>query len=306
MIEGLLEQVGLVQTGICFQEAVQLEFAFPVEVLPIGQQVVTLPLDEPAFIPVDPLVLRPPDFVDCGIQVLGHVEVVVGDLAVGAVGLEGLLERPPHVHHSQLDLLASLDSKGLVEQVHALDGSILTAKPDRTAAFQIVHDDPVLVPLADRNLVFADHPRRLHRVVGKLPLHVLDVQGFDRVPVQEELVGHRLDRCLAAAPANALGKAFAVVSGLGQPSQRLGLHPPAPRTLDPADLDVQPDPPTTAVDVSNEAMAAIIDRGAGPTAGIADRLFFPDGPWLRFGRSRHKDVDALGPMVETQGTCRRP
>jgi len=121
-------------------------------------------------------------------------------------------------------------------------------------------------------------------------LHVLDVQGFDRVPVQEELVGHRLDRCLTAAPADALCKALAVVSGLGQPSQRLGLHPAALRTLDSADLDVQPDPPTAAIDVSNEMMAAIIDRGAGPTAGTADRLFFPDGPWSRFGRARRKGV----------------
>ena len=58
--------------------------------------------------------------------------------------------------------------------------AVLAAKPDRPAAQEIAHHDPISVALADRNLVNADHLRTRPARSRKLGLHVLLVEGLGR------------------------------------------------------------------------------------------------------------------------------
>ena len=74
-----------------------------------------------------------------------------------------------------------------------------------------LHHDPISVALADRNLVNADHLRTRPARSRKLGLHVLLVEGLDRMPVQPQIRRHVLDRRSSAAPADVIGKALGVV-----------------------------------------------------------------------------------------------
>src|SRR5262249_15649583 len=115
------------------------------------------------------------------------------------------------------------------------------------------------VTLADRDLVNTDRPWSRRAGTLELRFHILHLKRFDGVPVQPQFRRNVLDRSVAAAPADIIGKALGVVRIVGQKVQppRLPLAPggalappplqleenarvPARQVAPPADLAVIP------------------------------------------------------------------
>ena len=145
-----------------------------------------------------------------------------------------------------------------IELAHARLRAVLAAKPDRPAAQKIAHHDPVSVTLADRNLVNADHLRTRPARSRKLGLHVLLVEGLDRMPVQPQIRRNVLDRRRSTAPADVIGKALGVVRIVRQKVEPLALHLAAVATVEPAHLQFQENPRVAARQIAHPANLAIV------------------------------------------------
>ena len=105
----------------------------------------------------------------------------------GAIG-ETLVLGLPHL----VDRLVQVpqDVALVVEDRHALLRPVHPAKPDGLVALQVADDDPIDVPLPDRDLVDPDHGwPGLARADQLLP-HVELVHLLDRVPVEAQIVRH--------------------------------------------------------------------------------------------------------------------
>ena len=122
---------------------------------------------------------------------------------------------------------------------HARLGAILAAKPDGPPSYQVTHDDPVGVPLPDRDLVDADHFRSWRPGSSELLLHVLLLERLDRVPVQMQLLSNILDRRGSASTTDVEAKALGVERIVCEEVQLLLLHLAAAHTIDAADFEIQ-------------------------------------------------------------------
>ena len=166
-----------------------------------------------------------------------------------------------------------------VELAHARLRAVLAAKPDRPAAQKIAHHDPVSVTLADRNLINADHLRTRPARSRKLGLHVLLVEGLDRMPVQPQIRRNVLDRRRSTAPADVIGKALGVVRIVRQKVEPLALHPAAVATVEPAHLQFQENPRVAARQIAHPAnlmiVPALLTATATTTNGFFDRRLSP-------------------------------
>src|SRR5512135_61015 len=87
LAERLLQEVGLVQPLVGPEQQLQRLPALGGEVLPTGEQVVSLPLDEAAILPRKPSVLPPPHLVHRLTQVVEDMELVVDDPGLRGVAL---------------------------------------------------------------------------------------------------------------------------------------------------------------------------------------------------------------------------
>jgi hypothetical protein len=133
-------------------------------------------------------------------------------------------KRSPHVHHRQADATALLGAKPVVEGCHAGLGAIGAAKPDWPATNEVAHDDAIVLTFTDRDFVGADHFRSWGADARQLSCHVLLVELLDRIPIKVELLGHILDRCLAAPPANKIGKALGEMRVVGKELKVFAFH----------------------------------------------------------------------------------
>jgi hypothetical protein len=139
-------------------------------------------------------------------QVAHDVELVEQNRCLRRAGGRHVAKRLPHVHHCQANTAILPGPQPVIEPTHAGLGAVGAAQPDRPAANQIAHHDPVDLALANRYFVEADDlGARLARA-GQLRRHILLVQLFDSVPIEVELLGDVLDRRLPAAPADEVGK----------------------------------------------------------------------------------------------------
>ena len=116
----------------------------------------------------------------------------------------------PHVHHRQADGLAPLRAQPLIKLIQAGFRPVGATKPDRPPLLQIADHNPILMALANRDFIDPDHPWPCLRRAPQLFLHVLLIQSFDRMPVQPQLPGHRLQTHLPAAPSHKKGEAFRI------------------------------------------------------------------------------------------------
>ena len=143
LIERLLEQVGGLEPLVGGKQFLQRPASGLGEILPPVEQRVPLPLDERFVLPRQPVVLGPAHLVECLPQVPYHVELVEQDRRLERVGLRGVQERLSHVHDRDLDPLALLGSKPLVEGIHGGFGAVRSSEPDGPLPDQVRHHDPV-------------------------------------------------------------------------------------------------------------------------------------------------------------------
>src|SRR5271157_2883469 len=110
LTERLLEKVGLVQSLVGPEQQLQGLLSLSSEILPAGEQMVLLSLDEAAILPREACVLLLSHLVHGLPQVAEDVELVVHDPGLGSMTfLEGgLAERLPHIHDCQADSPALL------------------------------------------------------------------------------------------------------------------------------------------------------------------------------------------------------
>src|SRR5262249_32732791 len=151
--------------------------------------------------------------------------------------------------------------------------TVLAAEPDRPAAIRIVHHDPVGVALADRDLVDTDRPRPRRAGTLELRLHVLHLKRLDGVPVQPQFPRHILDRPVAAAPADVVGKALGVERIIGQKVEPLALHLATAAAVDPPHLQFKENARVAARHIAHPADLAVVPTHLDVAATAAGRFF---------------------------------
>ena len=106
--------------------------------------------------------------------------------------------------------------------------SRLFASKNGPASLEAADYDVILVPFDDGDLVDAEGPRGGGANPGSLFAHVLLVEFPGGVPIEEEFLGHLLERGFAAATADEEGEQLGVQHVVGKPVQPFALHAPAP------------------------------------------------------------------------------
>jgi len=124
-----------------------------------------------------------------------------------------------------------------------------------------------------RIAISADHLRTRPARSRKLGLHVLLVEGLDRMPVQPQIRRNVLNRRRATAPADVIGKALGVVRIVGQKVEPLALHLAAVATVEPAHLQFQKNPRVAARQIAHTPQLAVIPAHLNTTAATASRFF---------------------------------
>ncbi len=137
LAELLLEHVRGVQPSVRREKLLQTVAAVAGEVLPAGEQRISLALDERAVLASEASVLAAPDLVERVDQVAQHVEPVEDDARVWRVSLERIAERPPHIHHRELETGGLLGAQRGKELVEVLFATPLPAEPDRPCPLQV-------------------------------------------------------------------------------------------------------------------------------------------------------------------------
>src|ERR1700738_3618326 len=119
------------------------------------------------------------------------MKLVEQNCCLRCVRVRGSAKRLPHVHYGKTDA-PTLLAKPLIKLGHAGFRAVSATEPDRPLTKQVTDHDPVVMALADRDLVDPDHPRPRSSSLGKLSVHVLFVQLLDRLPVKLEFLGNIL------------------------------------------------------------------------------------------------------------------
>lgn len=169
---------------------------------------------------------------------------------------------------AKLDASALLRAQRGEEAVQVRLGASPAPHPDRSAALKVAHHHPIVVALADGDLVDADGPRGWHPGLGDLLLHVDRVQRLDRTVMQAFQLRDRPVRHLAAERAHVQREPLRVARVLRQPVEPLYVHAVAPRAADSPALELEVDPPPGHREVPGLASALVV---TGPTPAAAPR-----------------------------------
>ena len=275
LAELLLEEVGRVQPPVGLEQQPQTPSAVRLQVFRMRQQCVLLTLDEAPVLARQAGALGLAHRVQRLAEMAQHMELVEQDGCLRRVlRLQGrVAERLPHVHHRQPDSLASRRAQQLVELVHARLGAVFAAKPDRPPLLQVADHDSVSVPLADRDLVDADHLRRWLARSAQLLAHVFLLESLDRLPAQPRLLGHVRDRHGPAASPHEEDETLSVERIIRQPLQGFLLHRAARLAIDAANLQRQVDPRVPAGQVADSAYLPVVPASLAVATGAAGRFF---------------------------------
>ncbi len=186
------------------------------------------------------------------------MELIKQDSCIGRVDLSGITKRLPHVHHCEPHTLAALLPEKGVKLLEACLGAVFTAEPDRTLTDEIADHDAIDMAFADRELIDADHLRGRHGRALELRAHILLLQLLDRMPVELELLGHRLDGRTCTAPPYVPGKPLGIQRIVGNPIQLFTFHLAALSTGHASDLELQIHPCVAAGQIPYPARAAVV------------------------------------------------
>ena len=276
LFEPFLQHIGREQSFVGVEEQLQPLLARDGQVVPARQQRELLALDEAASWSGEPAVFALANLVQGILQMTQHVKLVVDDQSLRSMArLErGVAERFPHVHHREPYFAGFFGAEPGIELVHAGLRAILAAEPNGPSADQIADHDPVAVASANGYFVDADGPGIRWAGAAELLGHVLLVQLLDRLPIQEQVLGHRLDGTVPAASSHEEGKALGVERIVGQPVQSFGLHSATPGALDAANEEVEIDASIATREVAHPARSLIVIGWRHLPAAAAD-CFFP-------------------------------
>src|SRR5262249_1976153 len=210
LAKGLLKQVGGIESLVGIEQGLKRLAAFKGKVVPARQERIFLSLDEAPIFAHQPPGLVFSNLIQRLAQMAHHMKLVVQNSCLWRRGFSGVSKWLPHVHDRQANPCAWGLSQLIKELSQALLRTVLAAKPDRSALFQVAHHNPVSVTLANRYLVNADDLRLGLTGTCDLRLHVLLVQLFDRVPVKLKFLGYVFDGRRAATPPHIIGKPLGV------------------------------------------------------------------------------------------------
>jgi len=185
----------------------------------------------------------------------------------------GVTERLPHVHYRQTELFGRLFPEKAIKLIHARFAPVFAAEPDGSVLLQVADHDAIVVPLAHRDLVDADHLGPGLAGALQLLTHVLHLEPLDRVPVQPLLLGYVLDGAGAAALPDIAGKALAVQRVLKEILQPLALHGATAPALNPAHLQIHVNAVVPTGQIPCPAAPAVVPANVHCAAGPADRFF---------------------------------
>jgi hypothetical protein len=239
----------------------------------VREERVLLALDEAALLAGKAGILALAYLVERVAQVAQDVELVEQDGGLRGIRGGDLAKRLPHVHHRQAEAFGLLFPEPIVELLQALFRAILAAEPDRPAPPQIAHHDAVDVVLAYGDLIQPNDLRGGRAGALELRAHVLLVQLLDRVPIELELLGHGLDRAVAAATAHVVGKTLGVERVVGEKLQPLALHLAAPLAGDTPYLQLEVYAGVRARQIAHPSRAPIVPAEVNRAARAADGFF---------------------------------
>jgi hypothetical protein len=273
LLERLLEKVSGVQTFVGVKEQPQCSSAGRRQVVPTTQEDVLRSLDPAPTRARQSGVLAFAYGIEGVLKMPQDVELVVNDPSPRSV-LEGRIAKAlPHVHHREADFPRLFRAQPGVELIEAGFGAVVAAEPNRPAAVEVADHDPVRVPSADADLVDADDARRRVFHASQLLGHVLRLERLDCVPIEVELLGHRLDGAVAAAPAHKEREPFGVKRIVGDPVEPFSLHAATPPAENAPDGEVEIDASVAAGEVANPARPLIVEDRQSLTASPAGRFF---------------------------------
>src|SRR5437660_1350245 len=224
LAERLFEEVGRVQPLVGGQQGLERPPAIERQILPVGQQRVLLPFDEPPLAARHAGVLALADLIEGVAQVAQDMELVEQDAGLGSVARRRQPKGFPHVHDGEAQPRSFPRAEPRVELIQARLRAIRPAKPDRPLPDEIADDDAVGVPLADRDLVDPDDLWARRPGAAQLLAHVLLLQGLHGVPVEVQLLGYVPDRRGATAPPHVESEALGVEGIVGQAGESFLLH----------------------------------------------------------------------------------
>ena len=273
LAEGLLEQIGRIEALVRCQQGLQCLPAIEVQVLAVRQQGVLLSLDIAPVFAGQPGVLALAHLIERLAQVTHDMELVEQDRRLRHLVVGHRAKRFPHVHRRQADAFGPGFAEPIVELHHARLRPIHTAEPDRSTPNEVTDHDAVGMPFADRDLIDADGlgARRAH--AGQLHAHVLLVQFLDRMPVQMQFLGDRLDRGAGAASTDVIGEPLRVQRIVGQEVQALALHGSATPTVHPPHFDLEIDARVGTGQIAHPARAAVVPAHMRFAADTAECFF---------------------------------
>src|ERR1700738_136783 len=159
LTEALLEDIGRVQPLVGRQQDLQRLPAVEREVLLARQQRVFLAFDVAPVAARKSSIFALANVIQSFTEMPHDMELVEQNRRLQRMRRRRQPKRLPHVHHCEPNARALLRAEPGVELAHTRLRTVLAAKPDRPAAKQIAHHNPVGVPFADRDLVNADHLR---------------------------------------------------------------------------------------------------------------------------------------------------
>lgn len=233
------------------------------------EQRVLLTLDELPVPAGEPSVLLLADFIERLAQMPDDVELVKEHGRLGSLALRPVSKRFPHVHDCHVYFFRAVFPAKIEEFIHTFLAPVHAPEPNGPSLLKIAHDDPVLMPLFDRDLVDPDHSGRRLACALELCCHIPLVQLLDRVPVEHVLVGHILDCLDPALGANHVPESFGAKGAVEQPLQSLAPHAFALSTADATDIHFEIDPVVAAGEVTDllrlPIVPALVSSAAGPT-----------------------------------------
>src|SRR5215471_6104482 len=138
---------------------------------------------------------------------------------------------------------------------------------------KVADHDPIVMTLADRNLVDPDDQGTRRARACELCLHVLHLQRLDGVPVKRQFLRNIRDRRLSATAADKIGKALGVERVVCQKVEPFPFHLAAATAIDAPHLQLKQDSHVPAGQVTHLPDFAVVPPHLD-TATASTRCFF--------------------------------